>query len=184
MKCPVDDAPLREMERGGFKLACCSQCTGLWLTRDTLKQAFASRHRPDKLDEAECQPPLLKPGPARVRLCPCCHYQLAPRWLHGIEIDVCEKCRGLWLDAGELRQIIANNRKQKPGPTDADPPASARRATAGNRGPKWHDGIDFPCDANFFSAVGNGLGDLASGGVDAAKLVVEFLGEALSCLDW
>jgi len=114
MKCPVDDAPLRELERGGFKLASCSQCTGLWITRDTLKQAFASHHRPEKLDEAECQPPMLKPGPARQRLCPCCHYQLA----------------------------------------------------------------------DFFSVVGNGLGELASTGVDVAKPVVEFLGEALSLLDW
>lgn len=171
MKCPVDDAPLREVERGGFKLACCSQCTGLWLTRDTLKQAFASHHRPEKLDEAECQPPLLKPGPARTRLCPCCHFQLAPRWLHGIEIDVCEKCQGLWLDAGELRQIVANYQARD-------------QSVTSNRESKWYDGIDFPCDADFFSVVGNGLGELASSGVDVAKPVVEFLGEALSLLDW
>jgi hypothetical protein len=45
-------------------------------------------------------------------------------------------------------------------------------------------GTSFPCDAEFFSVVGNGLGELASSGVDAAKPVVEFLGEALSLLDW
>ncbi|MEQ2005941.1 MAG: zf-TFIIB domain-containing protein [Limisphaerales bacterium] len=171
MKCPVDDTPLREVERGGFKLACCSQCTGLWLTRDTLKQAFASRHRPEKFDEAEIQPPLLKLEPARQRLCPCCNYQLAPRWLHGIEIDVCEKCQGLWLDAGELRQIVVNYQARD-------------KLVAGNRESKWHDGFDFPCDADFFSIIGNGLGELASSGVDVAKPVVEFLGEALSLLDW
>jgi Zn-finger nucleic acid-binding protein len=184
MKCPVDDAPLREVERGGFKLACCSQCSGLWITRDTLKQAFASQHRPEKLDEAECQPPLLKPGTARQRLCPCCNHQLAPRWLHGIEIDVCEKCQGLWLDAGELRQIIANSRQNKLASADTTSAGSPRQSLASNRDSQWYDGLDFPCDADFFSVVGNGLGELASSGVDAAKPVVEFLGEALSLLDW
>lgn len=184
MKCPVDDAPLREVERGGFKLAACSTCNGLWLSRDTLKLAFASRHRPEKLDAAECQPPLLKPGPARQRLCPCCHYELALRWLHGIEIDVCEKCQGLWLDAGELRQIIANSRKLKVESPSTSTSAPVRQAVAENRGTKWHDGLDFPCDADFFSVVGNGLGELASNAADAVPAVLEFLGEALSLLDW
>ncbi|MEN9575575.1 MAG: hypothetical protein RL514_3430 [Verrucomicrobiota bacterium] len=180
MKCPIDNAPLREVERGGFKLASCAHCTGLWLTRDTLKQAFASRHAPEKLDEAATQPPLLKPGSARARLCPGCHSQLAVRWLHGIEIDVCQKCQGIWLDAGELRQIIANHRQRNTaGP--GQPPLTKIAPTS--QQPGWYGGVDFPC-LDFIAPLGDILGTVASSGVDASSAVLEFLGEALSSLDW
>ena len=39
--------------------------------------------------------------------CPACadtHLTMAER--HGIEIDYCPKCRGVWLDRGELDKII------------------------------------------------------------------------------
>ena len=40
-------------------------------------------------------------------LCPVCKtqtLQMAER--HGIEIDYCPQCRGVWLDRGELDKII------------------------------------------------------------------------------
>jgi uncharacterized protein len=180
MKCPHDDTALREVETGGFRVAGCRQCSGIWLTRDTLKQAIATRRPVDNLDPHEPPPPA-RPAPTRRRLCPGCHCQLAPRWLHGIEIDVCEKCHGLWLDAGELRQIIVNHRQGTLGPGFAP---SGRKAVADQRDSNWADVLDVPFDLDFLSAVGNGLGDLASSGVEVAKPVVEFLGEALSLLDW
>lgn len=183
MKCPHDDTALREVETGGFRVAGCPQCSGLWLTRDTLKQAIAAPRGADNLDPHE-PPPRARPDPARRRLCPGCHCQLAPRWLHGIEIDVCEKCHGLWLDAGELRQIILNHRRSKlePGGGGVSPPG--RKAVADRRDSNWTDLLDIPGDLDFLSAIGSGLGELASSGADAAKPVVEFLGEALSLLDW
>ena len=189
MKCPVDDAPLQELERAGFKLASCPHCSGLWLTRDALKQAFESPQRPETLDEAMRQPPLLTPATAtaRARLCPGCCCQLTVRRLHGIEIDVCEQCHGLWLDAGELRNIIANHRQ----PTTVPPiPPGLGAPLVANAAPtsqpsKWHSGIDvLPVDLGFLSPLGGVLGDLASSGVEVAKPVFEFVGEALSSLDW
>lgn len=32
----------------------------------------------------------------------------------GVEIDYCPKCRGVWLDRGELDKIIANSESPKP----------------------------------------------------------------------
>lgn len=177
MKCPVDQAPLQEVERGGFKLAACTECHGLWLTRESLKQAFASPRPPEKLDESELQPPLIQP--AKTRNCPSCSCQLAPRWLHGIEIDVCQQCHGVWLDAGELRAIVASHRQRQ-----ATGSAAGLKATADRRDARWYDALDIPADADFLLAIGNGLGDLAGGGLEASKAVAEFLGEALSLLDW
>lgn len=39
-------------------------------------------------------------------LCPICNVDLALSEKQGIEIDYCPKCRGIWLDRGELDKII------------------------------------------------------------------------------
>ncbi len=38
--------------------------------------------------------------------CPKCNEPLALAKRHGVEIDYCPKCRGVWLDRGELDKII------------------------------------------------------------------------------
>jgi len=38
--------------------------------------------------------------------CPVCNEQLLISEKQGIEIDYCPKCRGIWLDRGELEKII------------------------------------------------------------------------------
>ncbi len=38
--------------------------------------------------------------------CPVCHVDLVMSERHGVEIDYCPKCRGIWLDRGELDKIV------------------------------------------------------------------------------
>ena len=38
--------------------------------------------------------------------CPKCGQDLVPVKLHGVEVDRCPACDGLWLDAGELGQVL------------------------------------------------------------------------------
>ncbi len=39
-------------------------------------------------------------------LCPTCNITLRRIRQHGVETDYCTKCRGVWLDRGELDKII------------------------------------------------------------------------------
>jgi uncharacterized protein len=40
--------------------------------------------------------------------CPLCRdTDLEPRFAQGTEVDVCPRCRGLWLDRGELERLLA-----------------------------------------------------------------------------
>lgn len=39
-------------------------------------------------------------------LCPVCKVDLQMTDRQGVEIDYCPKCRGVWLDRGELDKII------------------------------------------------------------------------------
>lgn len=38
--------------------------------------------------------------------CPVCNVELKMADRQGVEIDYCPKCRGIWLDRGELDKII------------------------------------------------------------------------------
>ncbi len=42
--------------------------------------------------------------------CPICDVELLIAERHGVEIDYCPKCRGIWLDRGELDKIIERAR--------------------------------------------------------------------------
>lgn len=45
--------------------------------------------------------------------CPVCNVGLLLSERQGIEIDYCPKCRGVWLDRGELDKIIEKNSEPK-----------------------------------------------------------------------
>lgn len=45
--------------------------------------------------------------------CPSCNETLSMTERQGIEIDYCPKCRGVWLDKGELDKIIEKSLEQQ-----------------------------------------------------------------------
>jgi len=46
--------------------------------------------------------------------CPICKVDLVMSERQGIEIDYCPKCRGVWLDRGELDKIIERSLAEQP----------------------------------------------------------------------
>jgi DNA-directed RNA polymerase subunit M/transcription elongation factor TFIIS len=42
--------------------------------------------------------------------CPKCGQKLAPEKYGNVEVDVCPSCKGMWLDATELEQIIEKSK--------------------------------------------------------------------------
>ncbi len=47
-------------------------------------------------------------------LCPACKVDLVMTERQNVEIDYCPKCRGVWLDRGELDKIIEKSLSQSP----------------------------------------------------------------------
>lgn len=47
--------------------------------------------------------------------CPVCRVELNISERQGIEIDYCPKCRGIWLDRGEIDKIIERSAAELPG---------------------------------------------------------------------
>lgn len=48
--------------------------------------------------------------------CPNCNETLVMADRQGVEIDYCPKCRGVWLDRGELDKIIERSADYSPNP--------------------------------------------------------------------
>ena len=46
--------------------------------------------------------------------CPICNIPLNITERQGVEIDFCSKCRGVWLDRGELDKIIERSTSEMP----------------------------------------------------------------------
>ena len=46
-----------------------------------------------------------------MRVCPVCDREMAVLELHGVEIDYCFSCGGIWLDSGELEELIGDEKK-------------------------------------------------------------------------
>src|SRR5690348_5408339 len=44
-----------------------------------------------------------------ARLCPDCQITLNPHAFHGVKLDVCSRCAGIWFDAEELRTLITSD---------------------------------------------------------------------------
>jgi Zn-finger nucleic acid-binding protein len=59
MRCPVDDAPFREVTRRGVKVDICSDCRGVWLDRGELDHLLEAASAAD--EELE------RAGPESVR---------------------------------------------------------------------------------------------------------------------
>lgn len=41
-----------------------------------------------------------------MKLCPTCHRDLDEVERMGVAVDLCPKCRGIWLEEGELERIV------------------------------------------------------------------------------
>lgn len=62
-------------------------------------------------------------------LCPACKVDLAMTKRQYIEIDYCPKCRGVWLDRGELDKIVERSQGQpREQPVPGQPYADAGAA--------------------------------------------------------
>jgi Zn-finger nucleic acid-binding protein len=60
--------------------------------------------------------------------CPICSVPLVMSDRQGIEIDYCPKCRGVWLDRGELDKVIERSTNVMPqaAPAPAPPPGQSQ----------------------------------------------------------
>jgi uncharacterized protein len=93
---------------------------GLGLLRPSKARGSCARRAPIHI-------PQRRGGKERAMQCPVDGSELVMTERSGVEIDYCPKCRGVWLDRGELDKIIDRSAAQTSAPTATPPPAPGPR---------------------------------------------------------
>jgi Zn-finger nucleic acid-binding protein len=131
----------------------CRDCHGLWfdggevrgfLNSDSFKERFLDAPAPEGA-------PAAQPDPQYGRVCPKCQRALEHLELQSVEVDICVGCMGVWLDAGELDQLISAGKQHS---LDDDDSLLAHEIREGL------NGEDIP--SHLIGHVGNALKNLLS----------------------
>lgn len=100
--CPKCDIGLFVLEYRSVEVDYCDQCRGVWLDAGELEQLAGG------VLPAFQQPAGVVP-PGRKHLCPRCDAALHEIAAPGnLTLDRCPHGHGLWFDADELQQLLAN----------------------------------------------------------------------------
>jgi len=106
MKCPLCKSPLIVVEYHDIELDWCPGCEGLWFDSGEMELVTAQMR-----GTATVLMPQRKADTSEKRLrCPECNKTMEKRLLGDAQTviaDVCPTCGGLWLDHGELEQIVS-----------------------------------------------------------------------------
>ena len=109
MNCPIcDNQELEKMIFYNTEVDFCSRCLGIWFEQDELRQAKDSK-LPDLnwLDIDLWQDKLKFKISKTEKMCPKCDM---PMYMVNyndsvIQVDICNLCKGVWLDRGEFKKI-------------------------------------------------------------------------------
>ncbi len=103
------------LDLGRASVVDCTSCEGIWLRVETFEAICrTARERPDVLGAEWKERPVREPLPEDVRYIPCptCGELMNRRQFRyrntasTVVVDLC-RGHGIWLDAGELRQVVA-----------------------------------------------------------------------------
>jgi Zn-finger nucleic acid-binding protein len=96
-RCPHDDEILASNDVGHSRYYSCEQCGGGWISGPALHRV---------LSESGVAAVRAVPASGVTSLvCPDCSARLAILVVAGCTLDVCQRCRGVWLDAGEAQRV-------------------------------------------------------------------------------
>lgn len=174
MLCPLDKSTLQTHEEGATQIVSCEICHGFWFSREQLTGFLSNGNHVKLLPKRKAFSAKVQHS-ASTRSCPACDKSdLSAKLIDGVEIDVCLRCHGIWLDAGELELIITRyHRKQKlNAAVDGGADIFAEVATNPNLLIELGD------------LIGDALGKSSEWASEAAPALLDFIGEALSSLDF
>ena len=121
--CPDDGTKLIEIDRFGTIIDFCPACHGAWLDVSELEDIteYAARRLArlkiekcgrdfDQLTDQELnalfQRQFNVKNDTPERRCPCDGVTLEHKVRHGVVVDWCPLCRGIWVDRGEIEAIV------------------------------------------------------------------------------
>lgn len=92
--CPHDAVPLIELRHKAVIIRRCPRCGGVWVPSETVVAVLGSI------------PKSVRRLTRATRSCPDDYTPLSVLKHKGVAIDLCQSCGGVWLDRGELDQLL------------------------------------------------------------------------------
>jgi len=108
-KCPICKISLESAILCNTEIDYCPRCFGLWFEEDELRWAKDEKDKDlNWLDIDLWKDPKKFKVSYGIRLCPSCRLPLYEVYYGDskIIVDVCNICKGVWLDRGEFKKII------------------------------------------------------------------------------
>lgn len=97
----------------GLIIDSCPQCAGIWFDAGEMKAMLQSETLKRKfLTDARVKSALTYSLSTCDRRCPRCRQVMERPVVGGITVDVCRGCSGVWLDHGELTQLVSDFKKK------------------------------------------------------------------------
>jgi Zn-finger nucleic acid-binding protein len=115
MICPVCENPMVVLELHQIEIDHCLHCGGIWLDAGELELLLDTDE-----DRARLREILIEDDSVKEKKygCPICNKKMSKVFVgeeKKILIDKCERNHGLWLDKGELEEVIELSTKNKEG---------------------------------------------------------------------
>ena len=112
--CPRDKVIMKQFEAGEAVIEICHKCNGQFFDTGEMFKAFGIKADPSIWDREQTGG-TVKDGELD---CPLCHTHMLVQDVKyegdTVEIDRCGHCGGIWLDKGEIEQLMAIGDKMQP----------------------------------------------------------------------
>ena len=110
MDCPKCEGKLVEKTYGRVRVDRCVDCEGIWFDANEVRAlvAHATRQKDDVPQTAAKGKSVLDDATGRCPHCVDTLDRVESLAVAGLHYDRCRTCRGAWLDAGEIDQIMAD----------------------------------------------------------------------------
>jgi Zn-finger nucleic acid-binding protein len=119
IRCPACRKFLkRQRDAAGLEIDACPSCYGIWFDADELGRFLRSEPLRKRFIWDEAVEPLRSIGyvmSTRARICPRCQVAMQETLFGGVSLDLCGRCKGIWLDDGELQRILEKFRRGEHG---------------------------------------------------------------------
>jgi Zn-finger nucleic acid-binding protein len=106
MRCPRDKHHLTAEPIHGVNVQSCDHCFGIWLERAAALAltAYCGLEWPSAFAASSSS------GAEEINLyCPSDNFRMVLIPWKGIEIAICRRCSGIWLDGGQYEQLIGHD---------------------------------------------------------------------------
>jgi Zn-finger nucleic acid-binding protein len=99
----------------GVLLDHCPPCNAVWLDGGELEALEVGLARSERELEVQREAESAREqarSVSAIGLCPHCQRALEPHGVHGVEVDRCRRCGGIFFDHGELGAVLGRSRTQ------------------------------------------------------------------------